>query len=91
MKLIIKREGGLQDIPFSNGDMSRFLKEWLLMGKRGLDGVVGGCSTLHQQGCSLTGPHGRFPVVPAFPEDFPHYFSDSICQIFVVLEGCKFY
>ena len=57
MKLIIKREGDLQDIPFGTGDMSRFLEEWLRTEKCGLDGVVGRCSTLHQQGCSLTGLH----------------------------------
>ena len=42
MKLIIKREGDLQDIPFGTGDMSGFLEEWLHTGKCGLDGVVGG-------------------------------------------------
>ena len=38
----------------------------------GLDGVVGLCSTLHQQGCSLTGPHGHFLVVLASLAKFPH-------------------
>ena len=42
VKLIIKREGDLQDIPFGTGDMSRFFEEWLRTGKCGLDGVVGG-------------------------------------------------
>ena len=42
MKLIIKREGDLQDIPFGTGDMPGFIEEWLRTGKCGLDGVVGG-------------------------------------------------
>ena len=60
MKLIIKWEGDLKDIRFGTGDVSGFLEEWLRMEKCGLDGVVGGCSTLHQQGCSLTGPTVAF-------------------------------
>ena len=90
MKLIIKREGDLQDIPFGTGDMFGFFEEWLRTGKCGLDGVVGGCSTLHQQGCFLTGPHGRFLVVPALPEEFPHY-SYLLRWISVMFEGCEFY
>ena len=39
--------------------MSEFWEKWLYIGKCGLDGVVGLCSTLHQQGCSLTEPHER--------------------------------
>ena len=44
----------------------------------------GWCSTLHQQGCSLTGPHDHFLIVPAFLEKFAHYFSNSLHQIFVM-------
>ena len=41
-------------------------------------------STLHQQGCILTGSHGHFLVVPAFFEEFAHYFLGSLRLIFVM-------
>ena len=73
---------GIPDIPDGTGNMSGFWEKWLCTGKCGLDGVVGGCSTLHQQGCILTGPHDHFLVVFAFPEEFSHYSPNSFMADF---------
>ena len=40
----------------------------------GLAGVMGFCSIVHQEGGSLTGPHGHFLVIPTSLEEFPHNF-----------------
>ena len=62
--------------------MSGFQPKWLHTRTCGLDGVTGGFPTLQKQGCSLTGLHSHFLVVPSSFAKFLHKSWISIMSDF---------
>ena len=70
--IILLKGNGIPNLPEGYKEYVWIYSEVALIVTCGLDGVVGLCSTLHQQGSSLTGPHGHSLVVHASLAEFPH-------------------
>ena len=69
--ILISLGDGNSNIPGGTRSMSKTINRCSsLQGICGLVGVSKTCSTLHQQGCSLTMSRGHCPVVPTSFVDF---------------------